>query len=425
MNHIRSHYNHDHQIRLSGPGIFLCCMGLLAIAFSITLRLIPNILPTKILIALHITLPLLNHLYSTYLYSLTACLLLSGLMVDIVGPRKILVISLFAAVVANFLFANSDSMNTVLYARVIIGYSHIFILTSVLTLGTHWLPRRHFSLFVGLLFSVLLMTPVFVTPALKTIDTTPGLIIAVFIIDLVGMLVIAFISFSDRIIDHTHHKHTLIGLFRPLHHYRLWLISIVSTIGWMVNTFCLQIVGFYLIRHYHYGLMEAINVTSEAFIFFGLGAVVMGITSDYLQKKHFLIAVGYLAAAFCFSLLFFIPNLSRATVPWLLFLGAFFTSSTIICYTKANNYCTIGNSGITLGLVLSITTIGSAKFATTMRHLVEKYANDATPASAHNWTLIVMVIPAILVIGAIISAVFLKPHFKMQYQAPPATPTVV
>jgi MFS family permease len=421
MSNSASNLNDDPKKTINPIGVLLCFMGLLAIAFSITLRVIPNVIQPNLLALLHTTPKILDTLNISYQYSLIATLIFSGIFIDIIGPRTVLVVSILIAVISNYLFARGDSLAMVLDARVLIGYSHPFILTSVLTLGTHWLPRRHFSLYVGLLFGTLLMFPIIIAPTLENITSRASLLGVVFFINLIGIIVILSIVLTERVIDRTRHRHTIAGLFRPLRFYKVWLISLVSMIGWIANTFLLQLGPFFLIRQYQFSLIEAMDTINTSFIFFGIGGVIMGIASDYLAQKRFLITAGFFIASALFSILFFVPGISTAQVSWLLFLTAFFTSSTMICYTKANDYCTIGNSGVTLGLVLAITTIGSSLFARLMRYIVQTYTSDMNnPVDVHYWHMTLTIVPILLLIGAIISMVLLKPSPTEVWQMPKA-----
>jgi predicted MFS family arabinose efflux permease len=424
--HTKSYY-HDHKRTLHPIGILLCFMGLLSIAFSITLRLIPNAIPIEALALLNVTPQVLNDMNAMYQYSLIATLVLSGLFVDIIGPRTVLTVAIGIAAICNYYFGRGDSINEVLYARVLINYSHPFILTSVLVLGAHWLPRRHFSAFVGLMWCTLLLTPVLMAPYLRQVATLDDLNSFILDANIVGILVIVVIILTEPIIDRTRHRHDLAGLVRPLKHYKVWLISIVSMIGWMANTFVLQYGTFYLIRLYGFTVPDAMGTVDKAFIFFGCGAVVMGLTSDFFRQKRYIIAAGYFIAAIVFSILFFMPHVPVGAVGPLLYVAAFFTSSTIICYTKVNDYCTIGNSGITLGLLLSITTIGSSFFAKQLHHLLLLYVNDPVTNTSYYWSMILAIIPAILILGTLISIFLLKPahlhsHTGKEEDAHPVTP---
>jgi predicted MFS family arabinose efflux permease len=396
-------HDFDHQRPLNAIGILLCFVGILSIAFTISLRLIPNGIPVEQLLKLNVSPDILNKLNASYQYSLTACLIFSGLFIDIIGPRIILVAAVTVAVIANYLFAHSDSLNVILYSRILISYSFPFILTSVLTLGTHWLPRRHFSLFVGVLFGTLLLVPTFEFSYLQQISSLDELRNTILISNIVGILVVLVILSTAPIADLTRHRHTIKGMFRPLGYYKVWLISLVSMIGWFSNNFILHTASLFLIKDYHYTMMHADALVRTSFVYFSLGAILLGLFSDYYKQKRYLIIKGYVLGCIFYSIFAFIPHLTNHVVSIMLFLTTLCISSTIICYTKANDYCTIGNSGITLGLVLSITTIGSSYFVNMADHVLRANLFDDGV-----WFKALVSVPILLLIGAGISFM-LKP----------------
>jgi predicted MFS family arabinose efflux permease len=412
------HHHHHHRRPMTLAGLLICVMALLAISYSITLRVIPNAMGADLLGLLGTSPQELNNLNIIYQYSLITSLVLSGLFVDIVGPRTVLVVAIAIAIICNYLFAHTDSINVLLDSRILIGYSHPFILTAVLTMGTHWLPRRHFSLFVGVLFGLLLMTPVVVYPIIHAIPTVDTLKNFIFMINALGVAIIFSILFTERITDKTRHRHDLAGLFKPLSYYKVWLICLVAMLGWMSNTFLLHYGPFYLVSHYNFGVRSAIDTVDTSFTCFGVGAIFMGMISDmFTRRRRYLMAGGYLLAALMYIILFYVPHLSSSMVAILIFLAAFFTSSTIICFSKASDYCAIGNSGITLGLVFSLTAIGSSLFAKVTGRLIKAYLADPVAASSVNWDNLLILVPLLLIFGAVISATLLKPT-----QLEPITP---
>lgn len=407
-------HNHHPRRPLTGVGLLICLAGLLSIVFSITLRVIPNALPATVLAALNTSAQDLNNLNIIFQYSLIMSLVLAGLFVDMVGPRTVLVVSVAIAVICDYLFGHSHSVRVLMNSRILIGYTHPLILTSALVLGTHWLPRRHFSLFVGMLFGTMLMAPVLVFPAITILSTREALQKFIFLVNSLGIIIIFAIILTERIADKTSHRHDIAGLFKPLTYYKVWLICIVSMLGWMSNTFLLHYGPFYLVSHFGFDPHGASDTIDTSFSCFGIGAIFMGMISDMFSKKRrYLIAGGYLLAALCFSIMVFGHNVSEGSVANLIFLTAFFTSSTIICYSKASDYCAIGNSGITLGLVLSITAIGSSLFAKISGTLLKHYVDDPINANPETWNHIVVIVPLLLVFGAVIAATVLKPtHLK-------------
>ena len=400
---INERRNRDQNRTISPVSLLLCFAGLLAIAFSITMREIQTTGLPQQLALMNLTPSIFNKLNATSEHSLIITLILSGLIVDLIGPRTVLSIAVAFSIVANYFFSTADYVHTLFACRLLSEYSHIFILMSVLTLGSHWLPRRHFAFFSGLLFGILLMAPILVIGPLLSITTSLGIESMNAPMTLVGLIIIFLIVKTRPIQDMTRRRTDIYGHFNPLRYYKIWLIGIVAMIGWMTNTFLLGVGLYYLTWEIHFTVYQAMTAINVAYVYFIVGVIVLGIISDFFEKKRILIAMSYCIAAIAFTIIIFVHGISTQWVLWLLYATAFFAGSNIICYTKANDYCTVENSGIALGLVLSVSTIGSSLFSKGVHYYLRQYIYTDPAASDHNWKMIVMTVPISLLLGALIS----------------------
>ena len=389
-------------------GFIMCLIGLLAIAFSITLRVEPGDLIDSLLRQLHTSPQALNDLVTHYQYALIAALLLAGIVVDIAGPRLTLVLALATAIFGNHLFANAQSTDNVYYSRVIIGLAHPFILISVLTLGTLSLPRRHFAFFVGLVFVTLLMLPNIIAPYLSRITTREVLSnVAMWMnVFVAGLMVLVLLSFGiKKFVAIKPRSFKQICL--PFAQTHIWMIGLVSLLGWLPNTFLLNYGANYLIDSFHVNEHTANETVRLAFSCFALGAIIPGIFAGFMKKKRLLIATGYGLATITFCIVLYVPNLAFTTAATLIFLTCFFTSVAIICYAKAYDYCREGHTGITFGLVACITTIGNTLMARLFGYLISKYSSTFPVVSVWHW--ILTLIPLALILGAVCALTLRKP----------------
>jgi predicted MFS family arabinose efflux permease len=399
----------DHNRTLNPVSISLCIAGILAIAFAMTLRVIQTkLLPDQTLMHIKLSAQFFNGLNETYQYTLIATLVLSGLIVDLIGPRLVLSVAVVAAVLSNGLFHNTNSLQLFMASRFLTELSYVFTLTSVLTLGSHWLPRRHFSFFIGLVFATLLIIPSLIQGPMETLITIGGMPCTDLIISLTGMVIMLLIARTRSTLDYTRRRSEIYSHFNPLRYYKIWLIAIVAMIGWMTNIFLVRISAYFLVGYLHLSVNQTIPIVHTSFIYFGVGALVMGFASDYINKKRNIIIMCYCIAAAAFSGLLFIPNLSVTCVTVLIYAIAFFASSNIICYTKSNDYCTVENSGITMGLILSVSTIGSSLFIRALHHgLIDSIY--ATQVNANSWKILV-IMPVLLLVAAIIGLTLAPTH---------------
>ena len=401
------------QMRARPIGLLICFIGLLAIAYSVTLRIEPGVLFNSLLSEMHTSPQALNDLNAHYQYSLIAALVVAGIVVDILGPRLTLSLALIVAICGNYLFASADSITTISYSRILIGYAHPFILISVLTLGTLWLPRRHFALFVGSVFATLLLFPNCISPYLSTISTKLQLHAVTLQLNSVGTAIILFILFTLRATKtQTLDKTTFKTIFAPLTQHQIWLIAFVSLLGWVPNTFLLNYGATYLHDNFHILPKIANDTIKIAFSCFALGAITTGLFAGLLEKNRFIITAGYLVAALIFTVIIFTPTLSSVMVASLLFAAAILASVAVICYAYAYDYCSPGRTGITFGLVASITTIGNTLMARQIGTMLDKYISHFPIIIPWHW--IVILVPLSLLIGAIIATSLRKPPYLNQ-----------
>ncbi len=394
---------------LTAVSVMLCCAGLLAIAFSISLRVIQTELLPKQLALLHLTTNVFDQLNSSFEYILTITLVLSGLIVDLIGSRIILAIAVAAAIAANYLFSTTHSLATLLYCRFATENAHIFILISVLTLGAHWLPRRHFSIYVGLVFGTLLLVPMVAAAPLKRVVSFLVVDYINIFITIIGLIIFSIVMATLVVPHRMRRRSGIYSHFNPLRYYKIWLIGLVAMVGWTTNKFFLSIGSYYFSSEHYFTAAETIHVINNSFVFFGVGCILMGIISDFLKRKRLLIVISYFLASLTCAIMIFAHNLSTQTITWLVWAVTFLVSSNVISYTKSTDYCTAENSGITLGLVLTISTVGSSLVSKAMFYNVQKYIYTPVGIHIYNWDYIVVALPIMLILGAAISLFLLTP----------------
>ncbi len=393
---------------ISRPGLFICLLGLLAIFFSIILRNEPVLMQSDILRLFHIPASTLSDLAIRYQYSLIATLLFAGLIVDLFGPRTILTLALVAAIAGNSVFGKAAGIPAMIDGRILIGYAHPFILISVLKLGTQWLPKRHFAFFCGLLFAILLMTPVITKNVLTAMVNDIGMRAAANLINCLGVLlignVLATYYLQSPFITST--QFNLKQALPLITNGKIWLICMISLLGWIGNTFLLNYGATYLIGVHHFTRDIASDTVSMAFACFALGAITMGMFADLLGKKQLLITLGYLLAASALATVLYMPGLTYTTLALFFFATSFFTGTAVISYAKAYDFCSDTTAGSVFALIAFITTLGNVLFTLILGNLLQPTLPYLATTGAKTWQQLLGIIPAALAIGGI-SAIML------------------
>ncbi|MBT4109225.1 MAG: MFS transporter, partial [Pelagibacterales bacterium] len=78
----------------------------------------------------------------------------AGILIDRYGPRMVMTITIFFAVIGSILFALSNSFNDLLIGRILMGLGCSICLMGSLVLITRWADRNSFSKLAGIILAI-------------------------------------------------------------------------------------------------------------------------------------------------------------------------------------------------------------------------------------------------------------------------------
>jgi predicted MFS family arabinose efflux permease len=390
---------------LNLKGIYVCLIGLLMLAFAMLLRIEPSLMQERLLTQLHMTHSVLDDLMVRYQFTLIFTLLFAGYYVDFVGTRTTLILAVIVGTIGNYFFGNAQTLSALIDARLVIGFVHPFIFVGLFVLGSQWLPRKYFALFVALLFAVLLLTPKYGAGLIIYLLHVSSWRAAVNYINITGIVLAILLALSFAFIGpkKTFNLSSARSIFAILKNPKVIALCLISLLGWTANTFLFNWGAVYLNLILKFNVNLAIAATANTFISFVIGALVWGLVSTFFHRRHVTIAVCYFLAAICFGILVEKSNLSPAVIKALLCSIGFLTGAAVLCYAKAYDYCLPETSGFTFGLIACVTTGGNTLFAFVIGSLLEPVI-EVHPTDFSSWQMPLCIIPIALMFGALLSA---------------------
>jgi sugar phosphate permease len=114
------------------------------------IRVSPAVMTTELMRDLRISAGDLGYLSAFYYYAYVLMQFPTGVLVDSLGARRLLVMGSLAAASGTFLFAVSNSFLLACAGRAIMGASTAIGWVITLKLATHWFPSRRFATLSGL-----------------------------------------------------------------------------------------------------------------------------------------------------------------------------------------------------------------------------------------------------------------------------------
>ena len=118
--------------------------------FAFFLRSSPAVMTSELMRDFRIGAKDLGSLSAFYFYAYVLMQIPTGMLIDSLGPRKLLIFCSISAAAGTFLFGVTSSFAVACAGRAIVGGATAAAWLVILKLATHWFPSRRFAMLSGL-----------------------------------------------------------------------------------------------------------------------------------------------------------------------------------------------------------------------------------------------------------------------------------
>ena len=118
--------------------------------YAFVQRVSPSVMVAELMRDFSASAAILGNLSAFYFYAYAALQIPVGLLMDRIGPRRLMTAAAAVAAAGSVLFAASESITTAYLGRLLIGAGAAFSWVGVLTVLTQWFPAHRFALFTGM-----------------------------------------------------------------------------------------------------------------------------------------------------------------------------------------------------------------------------------------------------------------------------------
>jgi len=118
--------------------------------FAFFLRASPAVMTGELMRSFSIGAKDLGSLSAFYFYAYVLMQIPTGMLIDTLGPRKLLIFCSISTAIGTFLFAATSNFAVACAGRAIVGGSTAAAWLVILKLATHWFPSRRFAMLSGL-----------------------------------------------------------------------------------------------------------------------------------------------------------------------------------------------------------------------------------------------------------------------------------
>ncbi|MBA2653406.1 MAG: MFS transporter [Tatlockia sp.] len=401
-------------------GSLICAVGGLFYCYEFVLRIIPGALQSELSAAFgHISATTFGQISALYYFAYSPMQLPVGMLMDRFGPRRLLTFACLCCTIGSWMFSDITSMLIAGAGRFLVGFGSSFAFVGVLSLTVHWLPRRFFSLVVGLVTTLGMLGLVYGEVKITHIAVTIGWPHVLSMMVTLGAVlsVLIFFIVRDGPEGYKHQSQPLPEFFRNVWHVlsspQVWLIGFVGACLYTSLSVFGELWGkSYLEQAHHLSKEEAARTVSAMFLGWAVGAPIAGFYSDSSGRRVLPLVVGAVMAFICISLVLYSPGLSYFWLNVLLFFYGVFSATEIIVFVMAKENSGAKLSGTVFAAVNMIVTLGGVVFQPLVGKLLDLVGDSGIIAGEHIYTVVdyqiaLSVLPLSLLLVAIL-AFFMK-----------------
>ena len=350
-------------------------LGALLYLMGFFQRVAPAVMTNELMRDFNINAAGLGSLSALYFYSYVAMQILTGILADRWGPRRLLAAGALVAALGTALFALASSLFWAGTGRLLIGGSVAVAFVGLLKVASNWFPSRLFALVSGLALFSGIVGAVFAGPPLRLMMGLYGwrAIIAasavVTFLICIGIWVVVRDTPSEKgYADYIHpgaaaadtHQPGIIGGLVDIFRYaNTWLICFIpgAVVGAVLTFSGLWGVP-YLATHHNLSTAGASALATTMMVAWAVGGPAFGWFSDRVGRRKAPYLWGCAVSLFAWCGILLLPDLPMPVLIGLLVIAGFCSGCMIIGFAFAKESVPVHLAGTVSGLVNMCTMAG-------------------------------------------------------------------
>jgi len=328
-------------------------------------RVAPGVLTRELTHAFELTATSLGGLSSLYFYAYVAMQIPTGMLVDRIGPRRLLIFGGLITALGTVLFAFAPTLLWAGVGRFIIGGSVAVAFVSTLKLTAHWFPENRYSLATGFLLVAGMIGAIFAGVPLQWLSDTFGWRSVIGWSASIGILICFIANWLVRD-DPTERGYKsyyfasptspTIGMFaglrKVLAYRNTWIMTLVpgGVVGAVLAFAGLWGVPF-LTDIYNLSPALAATLCSGVMLSWAVGGPFFSVISERLFRRRSLYLLGTVLALFSWLIVLLIPNLPIWMLASFLLCAGLFSGGMVLGFSLAKESVPSSLSGTVTGLV--------------------------------------------------------------------------
>lgn len=368
-------------------GVLIWSIAALFYAFDYLLNVAPGGMKPQLSQAFNLSASDLGILSSCYLWTYGIMQIPAGLLMDTVGPRRLLSVAGLSCAFGTVLFGLADTILAACIGRLFIGFGASFAVVGCSKIAAVWFPPRRFALFMGLMVAVGTLGAAFglaaVSPLIKAFGWKQTLMAGAAVSIVISVLMWVIIRDKPPVeVNPEQPKPTkqipiLTGLAEVVMCKQDWYAAVFAGLMYVPTLAFGALWGIpYLVEAHGFSQEDAGLLASLLFIGWVFGGPIYGWISDYIGRRNIPMYFANISTFFVSLWLIYGTGYSFTVVAVAMFLLGFFSSGFLIAYvvTREKNRPEI--SGTAIGFINMLNTFSGALFQLIIGWTLDFVATD-------------------------------------------------
>ena len=327
--------------------------------YKYVLEVSPSIMAHELMRDFSLSGTALGNLAACYFYAYLVMQLPVGILLDRLGPRRLITAAIVVCAGASLLFSEASSIWHADLARIFVGMGGAFSAVGTMKLLSIWFEPKRFALLAGLMMTAAMLGAVFgQAPLSLAVDyfgwreTTYWVAIAGFV--LAGLF---WFAAKDHTIDQnnvgTQQKQKILTSLKAVASKKQsWLIAIYSGLAFAPISAFAGLWGIpYLMEVYHHSRPIIASLVSLTFIGFAIGSPLSGWYSNKIEKRKSIMMIGTILSLLSLLVVLYMPGLSLWLLGCVLFIMGFFISFFFVSFAVIREINLLVYAGTSIGFI--------------------------------------------------------------------------
>lgn len=331
--------------------------------YAFVQRVSPGVMVDELMRDFSVGAAILGNLSAFYFYTYASLQVVVGVLMDRIGPRRLMAAAAAFCACGSILFALADVVELAYFGRAAVGAGAAFGWVGVLTLAARWFPAKRFALLTGMGQVAGMVGAMIGQAPLAALIGISGWRGAMMVIAAAGLVLALglwlFVRDGAAPARRDSGGPLLMGLGGVLANPQTWLLALF---GLACTGPMLAFTGLWGVPYMGavYGLerTEAAAIMSVSYLGWMIGAPSIGWLSDHLGTRRPLMIGCSALAAVTLSVILYAPPMPLALLSALLILNGVGASAMVLSFCTAREHNPPDATGAVLG-VINTAVVGS------------------------------------------------------------------